>query len=220
MSETTDLRGGIRAGLPLVIPTCALGITFGVLAKPVMGAVAPIVMSVIVFSGAAQFAALSVLAAAGGAVPAIVAGLLLNARFLPMAFAVAPALVGRPLARAAQGQALVDASFAIASRGDGSFDRGILLGATIPQAAGWIGGTALGVLAGPVLGDPETLGLDGVFLAFYLALLVAEVGDRRALLAAGLGGLVTLALMPFAPPGVPVIAASLAALVGLRRRRS
>lgn len=119
MNQTHDIPDGIRAGLPLVLPTLALGVSFGVLAKPVMGSVAPIVMSVIVFSGAAQFAALSVLAAGGGAFAAIVAGLLLNLRFLPMGFAVAPALRGRPLARAAQGQALVDASFAIASRQDG-----------------------------------------------------------------------------------------------------
>jgi 4-azaleucine resistance transporter AzlC len=217
---TTDIRPGIRAGLPLLLPTLALGVSFGVLAKPVMGAVAPIVMSVIVFSGAAQFAALSVLAAGGGAAAAIVAGLLLNLRFLPMGFAVAPSLRGRPFARALQGQALVDASFAIASRGDGSFDRERLLGATIPQAIGWIGGTAVGALAGSVFGDPETLGLDGVFLAFYLTLLVAEVRDRETLLAAGLGALITLALMPFAPPGVPVVAAAAAALLGLRRRRS
>lgn len=210
----------MRAGLPLVVPTLALGITFGVLAKPVMGTLAPIVMSIVVFSGAAQFAALSVLAAGGGAAAAIVAGLLLNLRFLPMGFAFAPSLTGRPLKRAAQGQALVDASFAIASRGDGSFDRELLLGATVPQAACWIGGTAIGVFAGSVLGDPEALGLDGVFLAFYLSLLVAEVGDRRALIAAGLGALITLALMPFAPPGVPVVAASVAALIGLRARRS
>jgi 4-azaleucine resistance transporter AzlC len=220
VGEANEIRDGVRAGLPLVLPTLALGITFGVLAKPVMGSMAPIVMSVIVFSGAAQFAALSVLAAGGGALPAIVAGLLLNLRFLPMGFAVAPALTGSPLVRAAQGQALVDASFAIASRGDGRFDREILLGATIPQAAGWVGGTAIGVLAGAVLGDPETLGLDGIFLAFYLALLVAEVSDRRALLAAALGTLITLALMPFAPPGVPVVAAALAALIGLKGRRA
>ena len=219
MDQTNDIPAGIRAGLPLVLPTLALGVSFGVLAKPVMGSVAPIVMSVIVFSGAAQFAALSVLAAGGGPFAAIVAGLLLNLRFLPMGFAVAPALRGRPLARAAQGQALVDASFAIASRRDGSFDREILLGATIPQAAAWIGGTAIGALAGSVFGDPRSIGLDGVFLAFYLSLLVGEVNDRRTLLAAGLGALITLALMPFAPPGVPVVAAALAALLGLRRRR-
>jgi predicted branched-subunit amino acid permease len=204
--------------MPLLLPTLALGLTYGVLAKPVMGTVAPIVMSVIVFSGGAQFASLSVLAAGGGAPAAILAGLLLNLRFLPMGFALAPALWGRPLVRAAQGQALVDASFAIASRGDGTFDREILLGATIPQAAGWIGGTAVGVFAGSLLGDPDALGLDGIFLAFYLALLVAEVGDRVALTAAGLGGLITLALIPFAPPGVPVVAAAAAALIGLRAR--
>jgi 4-azaleucine resistance transporter AzlC len=219
VDQANDIRAGIRAGLPLVPPTLALGVSFGVLAEPVMGSLAPIVMSVIVFSGAAQFAALSVLAAGGGPFAAIVAGLLLNLRFLPMGFAVAPALRGRPFARAAQGQALVDASFAIASRQDGTFDREILLGATIPQAAAWIGGTAIGALAGSVFGDPRSLGLDGVFLAFYLALLVGEVNDRRTLLAAGVGALITLALMPFAPPGVPVVAAAAAALLGLRTSR-
>ena len=219
MDPPRDIGDGVRAGLPLLLPTLALGVTYGVLAKPVMGSVAPIVMSVVVFSGGAQFASLSVLAAGGGAPAAITAGLLLNLRFLPMGFAVAPALVGTPLARAAQGQALVDASFAIASRGDGRFDREILLGATIPQAIGWIGGTAIGVFAGSVLGDTDTLGLDGIFLAFYLALLVAEVGDRLALVAAALAALITLALVPVAPPGVPVVAASAAALIGLRHKR-
>ena len=218
LAETHEIRDGIRAALPLVLPTLAVGITYGALAEPVMGSVAPIVMSVIVFSGGAQFASLSVLAAGGGAAAAILAGLMLNLRFLPMGFALAPALKGHPLRRAAEGQALVDASFALASRGDGSFDRELMLGATIPQAVCWIGGTAIGVFAGSLFGDPEALGLDGIFLAFYLSLLVAEVSDRRALLAAGLGVAITLALMPFAPPGVPVVAAAVAALIGLRGR--
>ena len=64
----------MRAGLPFVLPTFVLGISFGVLAQPVMGSVAPVVMSVFVFSGAAQFAALSVLAAGGGVAAAIAAG--------------------------------------------------------------------------------------------------------------------------------------------------
>src|SRR3954465_5727609 len=100
MDEHSNVSAGMRAGLPLLLPTLALGVSFGVLAKPVMGPVAPIVMSVTVFSGAAQFAALSVLAAGGGALAAILAGLLLNLRFLPMGFAVAPALRGRPFVRA------------------------------------------------------------------------------------------------------------------------
>jgi 4-azaleucine resistance transporter AzlC len=218
MRESSNLRAGVRAGLPFVLPTVALGISFGVLARPVMGPVAPIVMSICVFSGAAQFAALSVLVAGGGAVAAIAAGMLMNARWLPMGFAVGPSLPGRAFARAFQGQAIVDASFVISSRGDGTFDRGLLIGATLPQGASWITGTVIGVLAGPVLGDPQKLGLDAVFVAFYLALVVEEAYHSRLAIASAVGGAaIALALMPFAPPGVPIIVASLAALLGLRR---
>lgn len=216
------LRDGARRAIVLIPATFALGVTFGVLAEPVMGHVAPVVMSVVVFAGAAQFAALSVLAAGGGAAAAIASGILMNTRFLVMGFAVGPALRGRKLRRALEGQPVVDASFALAHRGDGTFDREILLGATIPQAAAWIGGTAVGVAAGGALGNPETLGLDAVFPAFYLALLVGEIRSHRttprpAILAALTGGAIALALLPFAPPGIPVIAASLAMLIGLRR---
>jgi 4-azaleucine resistance transporter AzlC len=216
--EHSDLRTGIRAGLPFALPTMALGISFGVLARPLMGNVAPIVMSVVVFSGAAQFAALTVLTAGGGAVAAIVAGLLLNLRFLPMGIAVAPSLRGALWKRVAQAQAIVDASWATSSRGDGTFDRGVLIGGTLPQAAGWMGGTVLGVIGGSALADPGKFGLDAVFPAFYLALAFEEVGDRRKLVAAVIGAAIALALMPWAPAGVPVIAASAAALLGLRHR--
>jgi 4-azaleucine resistance transporter AzlC len=215
----SGIRAGVRAALPFVLPTLLLGVSFGVLAKPVMGAAAPIVMSVVIFSGGAQFAALGVLASGGAIAAAIAAGLLMNARWMPMGFAVGPSLAGGALARGLQGQAIVDASFAISSRGDGTFDRGLLIGATLPQVSAWIAGTVVGVVAGDVLGDPTRLGLDAVFPAFYLSLLVEEVTNgRRAVAAALAGGGIAVALMPFAPVGVPVIAAALAALIGLRGR--
>jgi predicted branched-subunit amino acid permease len=217
-SPVSPLRSGVRAGLPLVLPLFVLAVSFGALARPVMGLIAPIVMSLIVFGGAAQFAALSVLAAGGGVAAATAAGLLLNARFLPMGFAAARAFAGGTVARALQGQLLVDASWALASRGDGTFDRGVLLGATIPQAAAWTSGTVAGVFAGGALGDPERLGLDAVFPAFYLALLVGELRTTRSIAAAALGGSIALALIPITPGGVPVIAAAAAALIGARRR--
>jgi predicted branched-subunit amino acid permease len=201
-----------------------LGVTFGVLAKPVMGTIAPILMSVSIFSGGAQFAALSVLAAGGGAAAAVAAGVLINARLLAMGFAVAPSLSGRAPVRALKGQAIIDASFAVSSRGDGSFDPGLLIGATIPQVGGWIAGTVIGVFSGSILGDPKALGLDAIFPAFYLALLAGEVenhprpGRRRQAIPAAIGGAaITVALMGVAPPGVPIIGASVAALIGLRR---
>jgi 4-azaleucine resistance transporter AzlC len=218
MPADSRIRAGVRAALPFVLPTLLLGVSFGVLAKPVMGAAAPIVMSVTIFSGGAQFAALGVLASGGAIVAAIAAGLLMNARWMPMGFAIGPSLRGGALARALQGQAIVDASFAMSSRGDGTFDRGVLIGATLAQSSAWIVGTVLGVVAGDVLGDPTRLGLDAVFPAFYLTLLVEEASRGRAIAAALAGAGIALALMPFTPVGVPVIAAALAALIGLRGR--
>jgi 4-azaleucine resistance transporter AzlC len=183
-----------------------------------MGAWTAIAMSILVFGGAAQFASVSILAAGGGLASAVSAGLLINARFLPMGLAVAPALRGGPLRRAAEGQGMVDASWALANRGDGTFDRELMLGATVPQALCWWAGTALGALGGAALGDPQALGLDAMFPAFYLALLAEEMRDRSALSSALLGAAIALVLVPFAPPGIPVVAASAAALLGLRSR--
>ncbi len=216
-AEHSDLRSGVRAGLALVVPTLAVGISFGVLAQPVMGTVAPIVMSVIVFAGSAQFAALSVLASGGGAAAAITAGLLMNTRFLPMGFGVAPALRGGPLRRAAEGQAVVDASWALASKGDGTFDRGLLLGSTIPQGVAWMGGTAIGAIGGSALSAPERFGIDAIFPAFFLALLLNEAKTGKAIGVAIAAALLTLALLPFAPAGLVVIAAASVTLIGLWR---
>ena len=209
---------GVKAGLPFILPTLAIGMSFGVLAAPEMGAAAAIAMSFLVFAGAAQFASVGILAAGGSLASAVSAGLLINSRFLPMGLAVAPALHGGPVQRAVESQAMVDASWAIANRGDGTFDRQMMLGATIPQAICWWGGTVIGVLGGTLLGDPATLGLDAIFPAFYLALLAEEMRDRAALSSAVLGAAIALCLVPFTPPGIPVVAASAAALLGLRGR--
>src|ERR1700755_2198038 len=137
MHTPSDIRTGIRKGLPLVLPTLAGGISLGVLAQPVMGSIAPVVMSVIVFSGAAQFAALTVLTAGGGAIAAIFAGMLMNARWLPVGLAGGALLRCGARRRALESQALVDASFALSRRADGTYDRGVLIGATLPQYAAW-----------------------------------------------------------------------------------
>jgi 4-azaleucine resistance transporter AzlC len=213
---------GARAVLPLALATGVMGISFGVLAYASgWGTVAPSVFSVIAFSGTAQFAVVSVLGGGGGVVSAIVAAVLLNARFLPMGVAVAPFLKGGPLRRALEGQAIVDASWAMANRGGGCFDREFMIGATIPQAILWIVGTVVGVLVGGIVGNVERLGLDVIFPAFYLTLLVEvlRAGGRTisvALIAAALA----LALVPVTPPGIPVIASCAAALLGLRGRSS
>ncbi len=209
---------GAQAAVPFALATFVLGVSFGVLARSLgWGVVAPVVFSVIAFSGSAQFAVAAVLGAGGGAIAAVLAAVLLNARFGPMGVAVAPYLKGGPLRRALEGQAVVDASWALASRGGGRFDREFMIGATLPQGAAWIGGTAVGVLGGDFIGDPEKLGLDVIFPAFFLALLAEELRDARAIAVALIAAALALTLVPFVPPGVPVIAACAAALLGLRR---
>ena len=211
---------GARAGLPFALVAGVVAISFGVLARSLgWGVLAPIVFSVVTFSASAQFAVAAVLGAGGGPFAAIAAAVLLNFRFLPMGVAVAPFLKGGPLRRALEGQTIVDTSWALASRGGGRFDREFMIGATVPQFAAWIVGTVVGVLADDVVGgDVERLGLDAIFPAFFLALLVVELrsGGRRAFAAAAIAAVLAAALVPFAPPGVPVLAACVAALLGLR----
>jgi predicted branched-subunit amino acid permease len=219
VARLAPYRDGLKAGVGFALAAFVLGVSFGVLAEPIMGSVAPVVMSLVLFSGAAQFGSTAVLAAGGDALTAIAAGTMLNARFLPMGVAAATALHGSPLRRAVEGQAVVDASWALAVQGDGRFDRELMIGATIPQYPAWVGGTLIGVLGGSALGDPAALGLDAVFPAFFVGLLAAELSRPRALVAALLGGAIALALTPVLPPGLPVLLASAAALIGLRGER-
>jgi 4-azaleucine resistance transporter AzlC len=218
VSRLAPYRPGLKAGVGFGLASFAFGVSFGVLAEPLMGPVAPIVMSALVHAGAAQFGATAVLMAGGDPLTAIATGTMLNARFLPMSVSAAPALQGPLWRRAVEGQAVVDASWALAMKSDGRLERELMIGATLPQYPGWVLGTALGVVGGSFLGDPEALGLDAIFPAFFVGLLAAELGRPRALAAALLGGALALALTPVLPPGLPVLLASAASLMGLMRR--
>jgi len=211
---------GVRAGLPYAAVGALLSMSFGVLARDAGFPVeAAIVMSAVVFAGSAQFAAVAILVGGGTAGAAIAAAALMNSRFLPMGVALGPSLPGRAPLRAVQGQTVVDASWAMANRGDGTFDRWFLFGSTAPQYVTWLGGTIVGALGGDLLGDTSRFGLDAIYPMFFLGLLIAEVKDRRGAAVALAGGAVALVLVPVAPPGVPVLAAGVVALWGLRRPR-
>jgi 4-azaleucine resistance transporter AzlC len=212
-------REGAKRVSPLAPASASFGVAFGVLAVTAgMGVVAPIVMSATTFAGAAQFAAASVLRDGGSVLAAVAAAVLLNARYLAISIAIAPAFQGSRLRRFFESQLIVDESWAIAQIGGGRIDRRLLLGAGLLLFPCWVGGTALGVFGGDALGDPKRLGLDAAFPALFLALLVTLLVSRRAFVAALAGGLIALALLPVAPAGVPVIVASSVCLAGLFRR--
>ena len=208
---------GARRVVPFSIAVLGFGMSFGVLARPEMGAVAPIVMSATTFAGSAQFAAISILNAGGTLAAAVVAAILLNVRYGPIGVSVAPSIRGSRWSRFLRAQLVVDETWALSADGRGGHDPNMIVAAGLVLYAAWVGGTAIGVLFGDLIGDPARLGLDAAFPALFLALLTPSLNRAEARIAAVLGAAIALALTPIAPPGVPIIAASVACLVGWRR---
>lgn len=211
------IRDGVRAALPLAPSPLLFGLTYGVLADATgFGAAAAVVMSATTFAGSAQFAAVSVLDAGGTIAAAILAAIFLNARYVAISVTVASIFPGGRARRLVESQAIVDESWALSGR-RGRFEWPILVGSGLVFYVLWVGSTALGTVLGGVLEDPNALGLDAAFAALFLALAVGYLRERRAQQAAALAGVSTLLLIPVAPAGVPIIAASAACLLGLRR---
>jgi 4-azaleucine resistance transporter AzlC len=208
---------------PLAVAVGAFGVTFGVLAGAAgFGSVAALVFSATTFAGSAQFAASGILSAGGTFTAAVLAAVLLNARYLPIGVSVAPELGGSPLQRLLRAQIVVDESWAVSHVGGGRYDRRLLLGAGLTLYLAWLAGTALGVAGGDVLGGAggtESLGLDAAFPALFLGLLAGQVRGRRGAVAAVLGAAIALALVPLVPAGIPIVAASVVCLLGARKSR-
>jgi len=205
----------------LAVAVAGFGVAFGAVARTTgIGPLAATVMSGTTFAGSAQFAVVSILGAGGSEAAAVVAAILLNARYAPIGLTVAGTLEGRWWRRLLLGQLVVDESWAIARRQDGTFDRDRLVGAglLLYLYVSWLVSTAVGALGATVLGDPQALGLDAAFPALFLALLWPQLRERRAAAAAMLGAAIALVTLPFTPPGVPIIAATVACALGLRSR--
>jgi 4-azaleucine resistance transporter AzlC len=202
---------GIAAGL--------FALSFGVLARTSgMGWTAPLVMSATTFGGSAQFAVVSVLAGGGSALAAIVAAVMLNARYAPIGISIASAFRGSVPKRVVQSQLIVDESWAMTVRRKGGFDLQVFLGAGVLLYVFWIAGTVAGLLLGDVVGDPNRLGIDAAFPALFLALLVPQLCGRLHVSAALLGAGIALVLVPFTPAGIPIVAGAAAALLGWWKR--
>jgi 4-azaleucine resistance transporter AzlC len=216
-STQPRIRDGMRAALPLAPSPILFGLSYGVLADATgFGAAAAVLMSATTFAGAAQFASVSVLDAGGTVAAAVLAAVFLNARYVAISVTISSIFPGGRLRRLVEAQTIVDESWALSGR-RGRFEWPILIGSGLVFYVLWVGSTALGTVLGGVLEDPNALGLDAAFAALFLALAVPYLRDPRSRQAAALAAVITLVLTPFAPAGVPIIAASGACLLGLRR---
>ncbi|MER7752091.1 AzlC family ABC transporter permease [Kitasatospora sp. NPDC097643] len=172
----------------------------------------PVAMSVLVFAGGSQFAAVGVVLSGGGALAAVATGLVLNARLLPFGFTVADVLDGPWWRRLLGAQLITDETAAFAlQQNDGRRRRAAFWLCGVALFAVWNVSVLLGAAAGGLIGDTDVLGLDAAFPAVLLALVLPALADRRTRVAALVGAVVAVAATPYVPAGLPV----LLALVGL-----
>jgi len=207
-------HGALRDVALVCLADAIVGASFG--AITVSGGLAlwvPIAMSVLVFAGGAQFAAAGVVLAGGSPAAAVLAGLILNARLLPYGFTVADAVGSKWWTRLLGAHLIVDESVAFSMRQhERQRRRAIFWTCGLALFACWNAAVVLGAAAGTVMRNTDRFGLDAVFPAVLLALVLPALADRGTRRAALLGVVIAVAATPFLPAGLPVLLA-LAGLV-------
>jgi 4-azaleucine resistance transporter AzlC len=167
----------------------------------------PAAQSVLVLAGASEFLFIGIVAAGGNPLAAAFAGLLVNARHLPYGLAL-PDVTGRGWRRLAGTHLMNDESvvFTLAQE-DPARGRAAYWLCGLGVLAGWPGGAVLGALIGGAVRDTGAFGLDAMFPAVILALIVPQLRDRATSGAAAAGAAIALAATPFLPAGLPVLLA-------------
>jgi len=172
-------------------------------------------MSLLVFTGASQFSAVSVIGSGGSASAAFGGAAVLAARNGVYGLAMAPHLTGRLGTRLIAAQLTIDESTAMSAAQDDEHHRRIAFWITgLSVYVFWNVGTLIGALLGTAI-DPETFGLDAAFPCGFVAILWPLLRQRRPAMAAAVGAVVCLALIPFVPVGVPILCATVGILVGV-----
>jgi 4-azaleucine resistance transporter AzlC len=202
-------RRTLSAAVGIGVAVGVYGVSFGVLAVAAgMSPAQACVMSMLVFTGASQFAFIGVLAGGGGAVAAMGPAVMLAVRNAAYGLSLAPILPQRLRDRALAAHLVIDESTAMArAEDDPGAARHAFLATGVSVWIFWNAGTLVGALLGGGIGDPRTFGLDAMFPAAFLALLAPQLRRPGAPVAAIAGAMVAVALVPFVPAGVPVIAA-------------
>jgi len=185
----------------------------------------PVALSLLVFAGGSQIAAVGVVLAGGSPLAAVLAGAVLNTRLLPYGFAVADVLgptassgaVRRWLVRLAGPHVITDESVAFTLRqSDPARRRSAFWACGLALFVIWNLSVLLGVGLGTAVRDTGAFGLDATFPAVMLALALPTLASRPTRVAAGTGAVIAVALTPVLPAGLPL----LAALAGLGTRWS
>ncbi|SHL25002.1 Predicted branched-chain amino acid permease (azaleucine resistance) [Pseudonocardia thermophila] len=205
--QRTLLGPDLRDALALAAAIGLVGVSFGALAAAAgVPPVLTVALSVLVFAGGSQFLLVAVLSAGGGVVPAVLGGLLLNARHLPFGLAMAPVIADRWPARLIGAHFMIDESVAFAkARGTGPRARRAFWLSGLLAFVVWNVCAIGGMLIGAAVPDPEVLGVDAAFPAALGALLLGQLRHPETQRVALVAVTAALAATPFLPAGVPVL---------------
>lgn len=212
-----ERRTVLRDSLSVAIPVGSYGAAFG--AAAVAGGFSVLqacALSLLLFSGASQFAVVGVMAGGGTPFSAIATGALLGIRNGLYGMRMAPILKLAGLRRFLGAQITIDESTGVAlsqeSRGDDAMRYGFFA-TGIGVFIFWNLFTFIGALGANSIGDPSSWGLDAAVPAAFLGLVWPRLVNRKARIAAFLSALLAITLTPFLGAGLPIIATVLIALV-------
>jgi 4-azaleucine resistance transporter AzlC len=214
-----DRRGIVVAGLTLGAAVSVFGLAFGVGAVSAGGSVAQAcVMSLVVFTGASQFSAVSVVAEGGTTGAALGGAMLLAARNGVYGLTVSRIIRGSLAKRLLAAHMTLDESTAMATaQRDPEAQRIAFWVTGVSVYVCWNVGTLIGAVAGSAI-DPTTYGLDAAFPAGFVAMVAPHLRRPPGLLAGVLGAAICLVLIPFLPVGLPILCSAAAILVGIPAR--
>jgi predicted branched-subunit amino acid permease len=220
-APSEDRRAIVRDSLGVGIATGLYGVSFGAVSVAAGLTIAQTcVLSLLMFTGASQFALVGVVAGGGSALSAGATALLLGTRNTLYGLKVATLLGLGGARRAGAAHLLIDESTAMSvtrTTRAGARTGFLVTGVTIFVL--WNLFTFLGAIGGTALGDPRRYGLDAAVGGAFLALLWPRLREPRNRLVAALAVAVALGVVPVAPVGVPVLAAgAVALLVGVLSR--
>lgn len=222
MTHREDRAAIIRDSLGVGLATGTYGVSFGVVSVAAgLSVPQTCALSLVMFTGASQFALVGVIAAGGAPISGALAALLLGTRNTLYGLRLSPLLAWSGWRRAAAAHVLIDESTAMSvTRTSTPAARVGFLTTGLTIFALWNLATLLGAVVGSAIGDPRAYGLDAAVGAAFLALLWPRLDQPRNRAVAVAAAAVALGFVPLAPAGVPVLAAGgVALLAGVLWRR-
>lgn len=209
----------VSTSLSVAIATGLYGVSFGAIGVAAgLDVLSVMLLSLLMFSGASQFAFVGVIASGGSPITAIATAWLMGVRNSFYALRLAPEFPAKGFLKLLKAQLTIDESNAVSAAQEGPKERKLGFWLTgVGVFVFWNLATLMGALAGNLIGSVETWGLDAAAAAAFLGLLWPRL--RENLLLALSGALVALIAVPFLPAGLPILLAAAVALLPIGRAR-